>query len=590
MSALAQPFFFGPAARPLFGWLHRPDPERSADVGLLICNPLGYDAISGHRTLRHLAQSAAGQGIAALRFDYDGTGDSAGQDTEPARVAAWLDSIGYAAAALREQAGVRHIAVFGVGLGGTLALLAAQPLAAVAAILIDPVVTGRRYLRELRALAATSAVATATESDVQTAAGFITTVETRQSIAAMHLAGDSLQGAPPRVLLLERTGLKPDDALAEHLRQLGSEVTRQSFSGYTDMLRDAHETVVPAGMIQDALRWLRQSVTGAAAAPAAGLADHCEMSWSAADQSGRLREQAVRFGTRHLFGIVTESCAGGSGAAAAPVLLLLNSGSVHHVGPNRLYVRIARQLALRGFKVLRVDLPGLGDTPAPAGGQENLPYPEWALAAAGQIVEYARERLGAGEIHSAGICSGAYHSLKAAVAGLPLRSIVVINPLTFFWKAGMSLSVPAYMDTASVLRYRRGVLSASSLRRLLTGQVNLIELLATLSRYGLRRARHATRELGRGLGMRLRDDLVAELREIRRHGTQIHFVFAGADPGHAMLQEQGGAEVRRLQRAGTLTIDLIDQADHTFTPPAAQQALLELLARILAPPLPPAAS
>lgn len=580
----AHPIFFGPEQRPLFGWLHRPDAGQALDAGLLICSPLGYDAISSHRTLRHLAEAAAARGIPALRFDYDGTGDSAGQDTDPAREEAWIESIRIAQSTLRKVTGVHRVCVFGIRLGASLALLAAQSVPEITgAILVNPVTDGRRYLRELRALAATSAMAEAmaesADQDIQQAAGFITTMETRQTIGTLRLAGDSLSTAPPQVLLLERTDLPTDDGLPNHLRELRTTVTRQTFPGYADMLRDAHETTVPVDLIQDALDWLQDTASSHHPQPVTTACDTCTFTWSTADASGSVRERAVCFGSNsNIFGIVTDDADG-----PKPLLLLLNSGAVHHVGPNRLYVRIARLMALRGFRVLRLDLPGLGDSPVPCGKEENQTYPDWAVASVGKAVNYARASLDASEIHCGGICSGAYYSLKSAVAGQPFKSIVVINPLTFFWKPGMSLAVPAFQDTAEMMRYRRTALSGASLRKLFSGKVDLINLAGILTRYSIRRTRHVVRRIGRKLGVRLQDDLVTELRNIQSQQTSMHFVFSDSDPGHAMLQESAGAEVSRLQNNQALTIQLVEHSDHTFTPRLAQEHLLSYLAQILSP-------
>ena len=59
------------------------------------------------------------------------------------------------------------------------------------------------------------------------------------------------------------------------------------------------------------------------------------------------------------------------------------------------------------------------------------------------------------EIHFGGVCAGAYHSLKAAQKGLVARSIVVVNPLTFFWKPGPPLDAREFQVTAEAARYQR---------------------------------------------------------------------------------------------------------------------------------------
>jgi len=578
--------FFGPTTRPLFGWLHRPELPETSSVGLVICSPLGYEAICSHRTLRHLARAAAAHGIPALRFDYDGTGDSAGDDTDPDRLATWLSNIQEAVTHLRSQTHVESVCVLGIRLGATMALLASQNRTDVSAVvLINPVVVGRKYLRELRALAATSSAETATrnsDADIQEAAGFITTAATRLAIGGLALTREVLGKAPPRVLFLDRTDLPSEDTLAAALRDMGASVERHPMPGYADMLRDAQDAVVPEDSVRDIVQWI---CTWRALVPARIPATPdvtCSMDWPATANAGRLRETVVNLGaTDPIFGLLTEACDRADAARPAPALLLLNAGAVHHIGPNRLYVQIARHLAARGFKVVRMDLPGLGDSPAKPGLPEHQIYPDHPERLILQAIESVRRDLGSTEIHCAGICSGAYHSLKAAVAGAPLASVIPINPLTFFWKPEMSLEAPAFRDTAEVMRYRRTALSAKSLRKLFTGQVDLVNLATIFARFALRRVRSIVRRIARALGIAMGEDLAAELRRIRKQGTRMHFVFASTDPGPSLLREEAGGEVHRLSRLGALTISFIEGADHTFTPFASQIELRDLITAIL---------
>src|SRR5687768_18323652 len=51
-------------------------------------------------------------------------------------------------------------------------------------------------------------------------------------------------------------------------------------------------------------------------------------------------------------------------------IVILNAGSVHHIGPNRMHVEFARRLAADGCRVCRADLRGLGDSRVRSGGRE----------------------------------------------------------------------------------------------------------------------------------------------------------------------------------------------------------------------------
>src|SRR5580700_7842999 len=136
----ATPIWFGPEHRPLLGWFHSP-PDARARAGVVICPPVGRDYLQAHYALRMLAEKLAELGLCVLRFDYDGTGDSAGDDTDPDRVASWMASIRSALGVVRE-AGPIALSMVGMRLGATLAgMVAEQEEAIDSLVLWDPAVS-----------------------------------------------------------------------------------------------------------------------------------------------------------------------------------------------------------------------------------------------------------------------------------------------------------------------------------------------------------------------------------------------------------------------------------------------------------------
>jgi hypothetical protein len=245
-------------------------------------------------------------------------------------------------------------------------------------------------------------------------------------------------------------------------------------------------------------------------------------------------------------------------------------------------VTIARSCAARGVPAIRIDLSGVGDSGLRPGEKENSPYADSARTDIREAVEFAAKRYPGARLHLIGLCSGAYHGLKAAVAGLPLRSVVVVNPLTFFWKPGMSLDYADFQITSESRRYARSAGSLSSWLKLLRGRVDLRNAWNVLSRRLMVRAKNSGRELARVLGLDLEDDLASELRRVARQRTEVYFVFSASDPGHSMLLEQGGRIVGKLQRDGNMRISIIEGADHTFTSHWNRDQLLALLMAHLA--------
>jgi pimeloyl-ACP methyl ester carboxylesterase len=141
--------YFG-ASRQLLGALHHPQRLRPRSTAVLLCNPFGEEASRSHRSYRVLATQLERAGYAALRFDYSGTGDSLG-DSGAATIDAWVNDVAIAADRLRSASGASRVAVVGLRLGATLAMLASArgELRPRHLVLWDPVIDGAAYLREL---------------------------------------------------------------------------------------------------------------------------------------------------------------------------------------------------------------------------------------------------------------------------------------------------------------------------------------------------------------------------------------------------------------------------------------------------------
>jgi len=180
---------------------------------------------------------------------------------------------------------------------------------------------------------------------------------------------------------------------------------------------------------------------------------------------------------------------------------------------------------------------------------------------------------------------GCYHAFKAAaVARLPLAAVILINPLTFFWKEGMSLKYPEHRIAADMARYRSSTLQLSSWIKLLSGGVDLKELAQVLARRAEAVARKPIRAIARLLRIPLQDDLPTELLSAV-HKTDLQFVFAASDPGVELLRDQGGVTAQRLRTRHRIGVELIEGADHTFTDLAARLTLAKWVVEHLAKPV-----
>lgn len=143
--------FFGDSASPLFGFHTEPAGDRDKSHGVLVCPPIAQEHVRTHWALRQLAQALSRAGFHVFRFDWFGTGDSAGS-LEEATLDRWVLDAEAAAAELRDTSGLRKISVVGLRLGASIAALAARRVKPRALLLWDPVADGARYLADLDAL------------------------------------------------------------------------------------------------------------------------------------------------------------------------------------------------------------------------------------------------------------------------------------------------------------------------------------------------------------------------------------------------------------------------------------------------------
>ena len=197
------PLYVGSGDRRLFAIYEPPAVKRAHPRAAALCYPWGSEYVNAHRSMRHLATKLSQAGFHTLRFDYFGTGDSAG-DLIDADLTGWEGDAESAIEGLKDIAGAPRVTLVGMRIGATVAARAAARLAdeIEALVLWDPIVSGPEYLRSLN-IADTPGVA---EID-----GFPLSARMLREFQAIDLRAD-LAAAKRRTLVLvtERLASHPD--------------------------------------------------------------------------------------------------------------------------------------------------------------------------------------------------------------------------------------------------------------------------------------------------------------------------------------------------------------------------------------------
>ena len=125
-----------------------------------------------------------------------------------------------------------------------------------------------------------------------------------------------------------------------------------------------------------------------------------------------MKETVVQFGpNRSLQGVLVQP-EEDRRIEDAPIAILLNAGIVHKVGPFRLHVTLARQLAKLGFSVLRIDLSGLGDSAARTG---KLDKDQRSILDVQDAMDFLQDKFDMHKFTLIGLCSGAYNAHQTVV-------------------------------------------------------------------------------------------------------------------------------------------------------------------------------
>ena len=123
-----------------------------------------------------------------------------------------------------------------------------------------------------------------------------------------------------------------------------------------------------------------------------------------------MKESARNFGPGNILAGVITPPARTEGRRLGAVFV--NSGLIHHIGPYRAYVELARRLAGLGFTVLRFDLSGIGDSRARA---DNLSAAERSHLDITAAIDLLAEKYSVDEVVLIGLCSGADNAHRTAL-------------------------------------------------------------------------------------------------------------------------------------------------------------------------------
>ena len=511
----------------------------------LICQAPAYEGLVARRGMAALARRLAAAGLPTLLLDYAGDGDGGPGELTPQAMSAdagrALDALLVAGAARVTAIGFR----FGAAIAAT---LAARRCEIDELALLAPAVDGREHLREWRALARVMRKP-GRDADAERLApgGFALSPYFLAQAGRFDLAEPDLAQLR-RIHVAAGPGGRKLEATAALWSAAGVAVELGRFADYDAFMCDATASRLPEATLAAVADWAAATrLPGPAPALAAAALEGPgwrETRWSSPDAG--------------LTGVLTRP------PRADRALVLLNAGRVPHQGWARQYVDLARRLAGEGVATLRLDLPGVGDSPE---DERDLydPAATPRLAAAFDALGEA----GFGRIAVGGLCSGAYHAFHAAKADRRVDTVFVVNLPCFTLRATQKVELAVW----GAAKRRKSESEAQAAADALTTSLPFAwraakQTLAALDSL-LAKAGAAT---GRNLATR------TALSAFLDRGGALRLVYAAGDDSIAEAERELGA---LLAEPGVDRL-IVEDCDHEFTPAPARRALADWISAALA--------
>lgn len=576
-----RPIYIDAADGPLFGVFHAPASERAGGgrPAVLFCAPWGWNETVSYRSRRDWAEALAAAGHPVLTFDLPGVGDSGGSPHDAGLVERWVDAVTAASEHLATIAPGREVAALGMELGGLLALEAARRGAPISALALWAMPRdGRGFFRATKAFSRMQRWGGGPDGDSPLpegwieAAGFVISAETAAELQELK----PTEADPPmgvrRALVLGRDQIAPEDALVDHLAGAGIAVEAAAGPGWEDMVTHPGYTTAPPETMERFGHWL---MAGAESGDGAAVVEPAAAEAQIPVGEGTVRERPLDLMPAGTFGILAEPV---DAPSADHCVVFLNAGAVRHIGPNRIWVDSARELAAAGVRSVRVDLAGIGEAAGESARfAEVAEFYEPEFGEQVGAVLGALERAGIGRrFILAGLCSGGYWAYRLGVDDTRVDRVVLLNTGALIWRHSLVMEY----DEKGISMLGQGRLW----RKLLHGEFDLKKIRA-FAYLVMRRLRQEGRSLYRRVrgggteGPAEREPrLEAELDLLRDRGTTLALAFSAAERAFEELDRKGiVAEIGRWPNVDLLELPGVD---HALASTSAQAAARGLLRRV----------
>jgi hypothetical protein len=275
-----------------------------------------------------------------------------------------------------------------------------------------------------------------------------------------------------------------------------------------------------------------------------------------------MKEYALLLGKeRSIVGIITENDTFDPMRKRKMGAVLLNAGLIHHIGPNRIYVKLARQIAALSIVAMRFDLSGIGDSRPRS---DSLPSEDAAIMEVREAMDYLQRAKGVDNIILISICASSPLAFMVTEVDTRVIGCILVNPMV------PRINLAIQMDSQQYY-WNQALFNKASWVRIFRLKANFKNVWQStysriLSKFF---SKHHNLE-----SMQIAERLAAIFNAFKARNTKVMAIYSENEIGLKLLKKLIGKKFFELEQAGIIKTAHLAATDHNVTSIQSQQELL----------------
>ncbi len=241
-------------------------------------------------------------------------------------------------------------------------------------------------------------------------------------------------------------------------------------------------------------------------------------------------------------------------------IVFINAGLINRIGPNGIYVKLARILGNYGFMSVRWDFShnqSLGP------GVHDYTYKETQVSDTRKVLDLINKKTGIDKYILVGLCSGADNAFWTALKDDRVKKLYCING-SFINSNDFNLLYPSLEKSIAQRYYRKNLLSINKwIKTVRNRRVNSKKLMDKL--------KEATSKINfKEADLHLLDK---NLSELKNKNVFIDFIYSEGSLGYELYLNYLKPVLGKVQ----YSFKLFKNTDHIFTPVSSQNKLIKYI-------------